>query len=342
MNGPSPSFRSKSPDRVLRELRWLSGRWRGRRLVFVDNVVSPRFLSTVLSQLATARLSTPISFMIRCDVGRDEVLLIKAAEGSIRSGVESLSGQLLQLMGKGTTALENIRLMKWCTAYDVEHRYNMLYAFPGETAKDYRDVIEMLPSLRFLTPPDGWGPLFVERFSRYFEDPVRYGFGRIEPLEAYRFVYPFPGAALKRIAYYFDHEYRPALSTRIYMNRLGTEVEQWRASGATGSLRKEWEPEGGLSLVDTRNGKGAVRHQLDTMDRLLYEACDDIGEYGDLCELVRAEFGDQVSPEEVNGRLSGFVERRLMVREDDRYLSLALPEGSSPADSSLLPVSRVV
>jgi ribosomal peptide maturation radical SAM protein 1 len=330
LNGPSPSFRSKSPERILRELRWLSRRWKGRQLVFVDNVVSPRFLSTVLPRLAAARLPSPISFMVRCNIGREQVRLIKAADGSLRSGIESLNGHLLRLMGKGTTALENIRLLKWCTAYRVDNRWNLLYGCPGETAKDYRGLIELLPSLRFLTPPDGWGPLVVERFSRYYEHPGRYGFGRIQPSAAYRFVYPFPGSALRRIAYFFDHQYRPDLGTRIYIERLRTDVERWQASGAEGSLRKQRQPDGGLLLVDSRAGGEVVRHRLDRTDRLLYEACDEIGGLCDLRELARAELGEGFSPEDVDRRLSAFVQARLMVQEKDRYLSLALPEQLDP------------
>jgi ribosomal peptide maturation radical SAM protein 1 len=326
MNGPAPSFRSKSPERILRELRWLGRRWKGRRLVFVDNVVSPRFLSSVLPGLAAAHRPTPISFMVRCDIGRDQVRLVKAADASLRSGVESLSGHLLGLMGKGTTALENIRLIKWCTAYGVDHRWNLLYGFPGETIRDYRDVIEMLPSLRYLCPPDGWAPLLVERFSRYFADPARYGLGRIEPLEGYRFVYPFPARAVRRIAYFFDHGYRPALGTRIYIERLRTEVERWRAAGPEGSLRKERGPDGELTLVDARGGAEVVRHRLDGTDELLYEACDDIGHFDDLCELARTRLGRQTPSDEVGRRLAAFVQRRLMIRENDSYLSLALPE----------------
>jgi ribosomal peptide maturation radical SAM protein 1 len=333
LNGSSRSFRSKSPDRILHELRWLSDRWPGLRLVFVDNVVSPGFMSNVLPRLVAERLGSPISFMVRCNIGREEVRLTKEADGSLRSGVESLNANLLRLMGKGTTVLENVRLMKWCMAYGVDHRWNLLFACPGETAKDYRDIIEMLPSLRFLDPPDGCAPLIVERFSRYFEDPSGYGFGQVEPLEAYSFVYPFPKAALRRIAYFFDHEYRPVLGTRLYIERLRAEVEQWRARGACGCLRKEEDLGGGLTLVDTRDGDGVVRHRLEGMDDRLYEACDDIGKLSDLYELARVTFGGKISIEEVDQRLSSFVERRLMIREDDRYLSLALPEGGLPDET---------
>jgi ribosomal peptide maturation radical SAM protein 1 len=332
-NGLSLSFRSKSPDRTLDELRRLSVRWKGHPLVFVDNVVSPHFLSAVLPRLAADPLSSPLSFMVRCDIGRQQVRLIKAADASIRSGIESLSGHLLRLMRKGTTALENIRLLKWCSAYGVDHHWNLLYGCPGETARDYRDLIETIRSLRFLEPPDGCAPVLIERFSRYFDDPARYGFGQIRPLEAYSFVYPFPETAVRRIAYFFDHDYCPSLGTLIYMNKLRTEVEQWRTSGAAGELRRERESNGRLVLVDTRAGRAVTRHLLDRADQLLYEACDDIGSLGDLCELAHAQLDAGISKEEVAGRLSALVERRLMAREEDCYLSLALPEGTLSAGS---------
>lgn len=90
------------------------------------------------------------------------------------TGIESLSDRLLLHMRKGTTALRNIQLLKWCRQYGIEVDWNLLYGFPGETREDYDRMMELLPAIRFLPPPGACGPLRLDRFSLYFADPEVY------------------------------------------------------------------------------------------------------------------------------------------------------------------------
>ena len=46
----------------------------------------------------------------------------------IQPGIESLSDHVLKLMRKGTTALQNIQLLKWCREYGVQPEWNLLSA----------------------------------------------------------------------------------------------------------------------------------------------------------------------------------------------------------------------
>ena len=46
-------------------------------------------------------------------------------------------GDILRLMRKGVTAIQNIQTLKWCFEHDVEASWNILYGFPGERASQY-------------------------------------------------------------------------------------------------------------------------------------------------------------------------------------------------------------
>ena len=48
-----------------------------------------------------------------------------------------LSTHVLKLMRKGTSMLQNLRLLKWCRYYGIEVAWNLIWGFPGETEEDY-------------------------------------------------------------------------------------------------------------------------------------------------------------------------------------------------------------
>ena len=337
VNGSRRTYRTKSAGRIVWELRELARRYAGSRLLVVDSVVSRGFLSDVLPQLGLERLPVPISFAARADIGCDDVRGAAAAGATIMSGIESLSDHLLALMGKGTTSLENVRLLKWCATHGVRSRWNLLYGFPGETSEDYEDTLALLPAVKFLGPPETCGPLLLERFSPYFEHPLEYGFRRVRPLAAYRYIYPFSQAALREIAYFFDFEREGGGASGELTERLRREVFAWQIDPTVGRLRSRVVADGRLVLRDTRPGAASREVPFEPLDQVLYEACNDICTREEIRALAREVFRDAPALDEVvDRRLSSFVERRLMLTVDDRFLSLAVADAAATRESSKL------
>ena len=227
LNGPARTYREKSTARVLRELRELARLWPSSFLGVTDNVVPPAFFSQVLPALADRPLLTPLFVEVRPDVGREQIALLGKARASIQPGIESLNDHILRLMHKGTRALENIRLLKWAKSTGVRVYWNLLFGTPGELEQDYEEMRAMLPAVRFLPPPDSCSTLRLDRFSCYFEDPGRYGLCNVRPGAAYRYVYPLPESSLRRIASWFDYDYRPGYEPPASADRLRAEVESW-------------------------------------------------------------------------------------------------------------------
>ena len=337
LNGTKRTYRTKSAGRILRELRTLGALWHGR-LDVVDNVVSPTFLDEVLPEIAAHPLPAALFFEVRPTVRREHVRLMAAAGASIQSGIESLSDRALCRMGKGTNSLANIRLLKWCKSYGVNHTWNVIYGVPGETPADYEQFFSLLPAVRFLDPPDRCGPVVLERFSRYFEHRSTFGIRGARPHRAYRHLYPFPDAALRRIAYFFERDGVADADQPGHVVRLRHQIELWQKESGRGTLAS-LRSGGKLVLVDSRHGAEARRYVLDDVDCLLYEACDDICRRDALVRLVGERFPSATPcADEVSRRLVSFVERRLMVAAGERYLSLAVPQGAARAAPRLRPL----
>lgn len=323
LNGPARRFRSKSPSRVLREFRSITQQWRCSLLDLVDNIVSPTFLTGVLPELAARPLSVPLFIEVRPDVDRASLRLMGRANVTVQAGLESLSDEVLDLMHKGTSTLENIRLLKWCRAYGVCAFWNIIYGFPGETDEAYEDMADLLAAIRFLNPPDECGPLALERFSPYFEDPERYGFANPRPATVYRYLYPLSEEALRNIAPTFEFDYAPGREPASAVADLRSELAGWQREVDAGAPRLLPHTDGTATLMDDRGTGPPSQERLDRLDTLVCSACEDICTRQTLDELVSDRLGSSIV-EQLDRRLARLVRRRLLVRRGDRYLSLAV------------------
>ena len=323
LSGSTREYRSKSRDRIESELRGLAKDSRVSVLELVDNMVPEVFLSEVLPGLAEDPLPVPVFFETRAVAGHETMQAMAAARASVQPGIESLSDHVLRLMRKGTRALENVRFLRLCRTYGVRPYWNILHGFPGETDADYRRVLDMLPALHFLEAPMSCARFSLDRFSPYFEAPSRNGLPGARPLAAYRYLYPFPESAVRRIAHAFTFDDTSEVPEST-LSALKEEVRAWKEVLEPGEL--EYEPSAqGAVVTDTRPEAKGYEWRLDSLEDILYTACEQVRTRDFLEGLAsRSGFGDGDVSGEVGSRLSSFVDRRLMVSVDDSFLSLAL------------------
>jgi ribosomal peptide maturation radical SAM protein 1 len=326
--GPHRNWRTKSRARILQELRALAAHPGCRLVEVVDNVAAPALLAGVLPELVLDPLPAHLDVDIRPDAGRRTVELLAETGTHTLTGIESLSERLLAQMNKGTHALENVRFLKWCKTLGVQVRWNLLCGFPGETAADYEELMHILRAIVHLDAPVTCATVDVERFSSYFDDPETYGFTNLRPAAAYRYVFPLDDETVRDIAYFFDHDFMPGSEPSDGSFHLRRLVYDWQHDPACRELRLR---EGGRTLVDTRRPEARQIHRLDDIERRLYLACEDIRSRDELEEDVRRSGidGDGLAAR-VDAALGRFMDSGLMLRRDDLYLSLALPETAPP------------
>ena len=336
-------FRMKRPELVLQELRRLAGQPLCRSIEIVDDVPPRRFFGEVLPALAADPPPVRLFCEVRPDVARHHVRLLGQTGADVQPGIESLNDHVLALMRKGSRALENVRLLRWCREHRVTPTWNFIYGVPGEDPEDYAAMRELLPAIRFLEPPSGCGPVRLDRFSAYWEDPATYGLANVRPLAAYRHLYPFPEASLRRIAYSFDYDWASGRDPESYVGPVRDAVRDWQNEPERGELLLRDgsydrdgdgsgdEPApgeaGGVGISDTREGAARAWRTLSPLEAVVYEACDDICARDRLSAVVRQTLPEEMDAERrVDEALAAFVAERLMIRDGDRYLSLALRE----------------
>lgn len=322
LNGDTMAFRSKSPERAFEEIVTLLDRYEARHIGCVDNILDMRYVRTLFPRLAERGLDLDLFYEVKANLRRDQLTAMRAGGVTqIQPGIESFSDAVLTLMDKGCTGLQNIQLMRWCRELGIEVSWNILGGFPGEDAAEYDRMAELLPRLTHLDPPCSCSVVRLDRFSPFHARAEAAGFHRVRPARAYFHVFPFGRRTLERLAYFFDFDYADGRRPDDYLTALQSAARAWTCAHAAPDadaprLDADVNDEC-VSIFDTRDGT-PTEHVLEGPDARLYERCDTIATRAGLAR----ELGE--SEARVEARLAALDERRLVTRNNERVLSLAV------------------
>lgn len=322
LNGEGAKFRSKSTQRIIDEILYLLQRYNIRVLRATDNVINLRYFKDLLPLLAKMKLGADLIFEIRANLKKHQVKkLAEAGVTIIQAGIENLCTHILKLMNKGTNSLMNIQLLKWCKQYRIKGDWNIIYGFPGEKPEDYRRCLELANVLSHLNPPTGFGPVRMDRFSPNFNRAEELGFINLRPMASYRYIYPFDTETLFDLAYYFDFDYRDKIDDGGFYNPLYEVVWRWKSSQDQLYANKE---DGSLAIYDTRPVATAPKINLSGNPRSIYEYCDKTRSLEQIEKWLKESGKASLNTAQIKVILDNLTARNLMVREENRYLSLAI------------------
>ncbi|MCW3100596.1 MAG: hpnR [Chthonomonadaceae bacterium] len=341
LNGATMAFRSKTPERVVTEMKLLRKRYGVKTFSVVDDILDMRYFRSVLPELAAADLGIDFFWEVKANLTSSQVRQLRdAGVVLIQPGIESLNDHVLKLMRKGTTAFHNVELMKWCREFGVKPYWNFLYGFPGETAEDYAESGALIEAIWHLDPPTGYGPIRMDRFSPYHTDPAGFGMVNIRPMAPFTYLYPFERQKLMEIAYYFDFDYEDGRTDDAYARQTLETVREWIADGARGMLEMRDESDGTLYLLDTRRELASAPRQatLRGWKAAVYLACDRAQTISHLMQLPAVQSED-VPESEIRAFLDRCVQNQLMVHNGQNWLGVAV---HVPArENSFLPLPLV-
>lgn len=262
LNGQGMAFRSMAPPTALRQFEQLFRHvpW-CTNFNCTDNIMPMDYLTEVFP-----RLSTPpgVRLFYEVKVGLDQQDLKTMADAgitAIQPGIEALNTATLKLMRKGTSAFQNLHLLKNCVRYGVDPSWNLLIGFPGEPESTFEKYCRDLPLLTHLPPPDGCWQVRFDRYSPYFDQASEYGL-ELRPLDFYRLTYPFPEADLADLAYYFvdDGAGEYMIAAARWSQQLRDLVADWRARWDGPDrpvLRLECDADAAV-IVDTRGAPRTI------------------------------------------------------------------------------------
>ena len=240
-------------------------------------------------------------------------------------GIESLSTPALKLLNKGTTAFDNIRFLKYARKFSLNINWNILVGIPRETVGMIRANCMTAPLLSHLYPPTGAWLVSYQGNCDYVVNPDDYGI-ELEPLiQSYQHVYPFQTDSLEKMTYFQDVKNKKDVFTPMKakeIQRLSKIVNQWKDR-----WRKDHESElprlvltrnkNGCSILDTR-----FDHEEYAVSRLEYNMLKALETEKSKDQLIHCLPG--YSEANIEKALEYLMERKILFRENDQYLSLVM------------------
>jgi len=288
-----------------------------------DQILDLRYFHGMIPQLPEAAPGIPTFFETKANLSRAQVQALAAADVRIlQPGIESLSSRVLQLMRKGCTLLQNVRLLKWCAEFGVFPIWNLLYGFPGEEAADYDQMAAVVPLVTHLQPPKKALAIELDRFSPYFTASQEFGIVNVRPPEILSLLYPFDAKHLSDLCYTFEFDYADGRKATTY---LGSALERmarlWMQTRQRGALVGFYDAER-LLVWDSRLGavdpwvelRGPYRDALLQADRILAEHT--------LQQVFAEAFGATDADAAQADFLTRMEQRGFMLREAGSVLSL--------------------
>jgi ribosomal peptide maturation radical SAM protein 1 len=331
LNGMEMSFRSKSPERVLDELSSLARRHAVLDFTCVDNIIDMKYFDSLLPRLAERGDDYSLFFETKSNLKQRHVVALRdAGVRAIQPGIESLSTPILKLMKKGVTALQNIRLLKWCARHEIRVIWNLIYGFPGESPEEYARMAELAPLLVHLEPPS-LSALMTYRFSPYFSRPAEHGIRLDGPLPCYQLLYDVEPDALADLAHVFEFTHADGRDPEAYTAPLRAAIEGWHRdrSRNAGALSYRRGP-GFMVIVDSRTTTPEpARYTLGEEDALVYLACDAGATLDGIARALCDSPAAALSQARLRATLDDFLDARLVYEEAGRYLSLAVPNSKN-------------
>ena len=339
LNGGTMAYRAMPTDQAVELFQDLFTRYGGRahRFESVDNILPREYLTDVLPKLEPPEDSA-LFYEVKADLKPHEMeILANARVTLIQPGIESLNTSTLKLMGKGTTAFQNLAFLKNCMRFGIQPSWNLLIGFPGEREDVYKKYLEDLPHLTHLSPPSGVYPIRFDRFSPYFTRAEHYGLD-LAPYDFYSIVYPFPKESFEHIAYFFeDQNYSSEYLKDMlaWQTKLTTSVGNWqgrflaRDGGPKAELRFQASDDG-VSVFDSRYGDPVV-HELSQLELDIL-----LGTHLKGWNVKAITRQTKAEIDHAEAALERLKSIQLIFEENDRHMSLVL--GAELFESGISPV----
>ncbi len=334
LNGQCLSYRSKSPERVVKEIQTFATRYGAPRIDMTDNILDMTYFKTVLPQLARVKNRINLFYETKSNLSHAQVEgLHQAGVTWFQPGIESFHDDQLRLMNKGVTATKNIQTLKYATEYGLRVSWVFLVGFPGEQDQWLLDTATWLPLVYHLFPPIGVFPIIYQRFSEYHDHQEKYGM-ELTPSPFYRLVYPLSDQAMHDLAYYFD-----PMGKEIEMKQKSTPgiralracLHAWRTPQLHDRPKLLCMTDHGdhIDLYDTRPCAPERNTTLTGLKAAVYRACEPAVKREALADQLQTDGHATYSNVEIKQAVDELKEQKIVLDLFGSILSLAIP-GSIP------------
>ena len=326
LNADSMAFRFKSSSRAMAEFKHLVERYGQytNTIAVVDNIIPMDYLRGFLIELRDSDLVLDIFYETKANLKKEHIQLYKEAGlTSIQPGVESFSNRLLKDMQKGITGLQNIQFLKWCREFGLRPIWNYMVGFPGEVKQDHVEQMELISSFSHFYPPDiSW--VRIDKYSPFHSRPEEFGLSNLRPFGSLKYLYPdLDDKQRERLAYFFLADFDAKDKMVDYAFDVRDQIQKWNDDFSHSALFY-FELNEQMIVADYRPNVQKNIHRLTDMQKIIYDACDQIRGETFLFKLVNLTGSIEQMREQLTQILEPLLSHKVMLVQDSKYLSLAV------------------
>jgi ribosomal peptide maturation radical SAM protein 1 len=319
-------YRCKPASQVVSEIDRLTNRHQTLSVAIMDNVLPKQGSVEIFRRIAGLNKDLRLFGEVRATATWQELSAMRdSGMREVQIGIEALSSRLLNKLRKGTTAIQNLEVMRNCEALKIRSVSNLILQFP---ASDEQDVAETLKTLEFALP---FYPLKAVNFwlglgSPVWQQPKKYGLSAV--FNHSKWAYLFPREIYRKVPFIIQ----ACRGNLTYQRKIWRPVKEKISLWQKQYSEVHTEP-GDLPILSYRDGGNfiiirqrrfraePISHRLAGASRSIYLHC---GKPRSI-KAIFSKFPD-IAGDKTLKFLRMMVDKKLMFEENNRYLSLAVPK----------------
>lgn len=221
-------YRYKSASKVKHEIDSLVKHYPEAKIFMMDNDFPSAYFQELLPILSIPE-SASIRYYTKANLSLNQLhQMKKAGITSLQPGIESLSPTWLKRVKKRVFARSNVMMLRNARSLGVSLYWYLLHGIPGDETGDYEAMIDLIPLLHHLQPPDSVAPVRLERFSEFILQPEQFHLNNPKPVQAYRETFP-SGTDFLNLAYFYQAEYPcGSIENPDIIETLRLKVHDWK------------------------------------------------------------------------------------------------------------------
>lgn len=271
-------FRAMEPKKAIKYIQDILNQNQNYSSYFwaVDSVMPIGYIETVFEHIKVPE-DAIIFYEIRANLNKKQLKKLHDCHITmVQSGIEALDTPTLKLLNKGTTAAQNIMLLRDCCEIGILVLWNLLCGIPGENTIRFYDLLQLLPKIFHLYPPTGIWPISYDKNSEYVKRQEDYNLHLLPQTATLSYQYPFSEEQLQRMVYFYENEDNNKIFTLEKMKlveKINTCIIQWQKKWLAADLPQLYFLNLGkkkYKIIDTRDGYREYAISSEEREVLLY------------------------------------------------------------------------
>jgi anaerobic magnesium-protoporphyrin IX monomethyl ester cyclase len=175
---PKPSYRFKSAELVVRDMKILQKKYKASNLMFGDPGLSPRQMLAISEEILRQRLKIGWWTMARLDPGftrRIFDIAWRAGLTQINFGFESACDRICDLLDKGNHKVMSQRIIRDCSGSGIKVDLQTMIGLPNEKLTDGLETVDFLVTNKEFIDDVTFNVYYLTPSNHVYLDPGKYG-----------------------------------------------------------------------------------------------------------------------------------------------------------------------